>query len=238
MKKYKKLLRNIYTRTQRPIYELFANPKFTPKPSLNNIDDGLEKYFSYSKGFFIEVGANDGWKQSNTYYLEFGRRWRGILIEAVPELYQKCRKFRKRSRVFNCALVGEDYKATEITIHYADLMSIVNDARDLESIKMHVEEGIAYQKLTETYEITVPARTLSSIIKDCNIKSIDFFSLDVEGYELQVLKGMKLYKNRPKFILVETKGFDGVYEYLVANDYQQIDKLSYHDFLFKDRFTI
>ena len=235
MKKPKKIIKEEYKKIRRRIWELFANPKYTPKPSLNNIDDGLKKYLSYPNGFFIEVGANDGWKQSNTYHLEFGRRWRGILIEAVPELYQACFKLRKRSSVFNYALVDEDYSASNATIHYADLMSVVSGAKDDELLRKHLQEGIACQKLKRTYEINVPARTLASILEECGVKTIDFFSLDVEGYELNVLKGMNLTKYRPKYILVEMNDYEDVNAFLVTQDYRQIDKLSCHDYLFMDQ---
>ena len=47
----------------------------------NKMDKKLLKYLNYNNGFFIELGANDGLRQSNTYYLEKNLGWRGILIE-------------------------------------------------------------------------------------------------------------------------------------------------------------
>ena len=40
------------------------------KPALNGLDNKLEGYLNYKNGFFIEAGANDGYSQSNTNYLE------------------------------------------------------------------------------------------------------------------------------------------------------------------------
>jgi hypothetical protein len=52
--------------------------------------------------------------------------------------------------------------------------------------------------------IEVPAYTLSHIVKENNIKEIDFMSLDVEGYEVEVLKGIDLTaKWSPKVFLIE-----------------------------------
>lgn len=61
--------------------------------------------------------------------------------------------------------------------------------------------------------------------------------MDVEGYELNALRGLNLGKYRPKYILVEMNDYGPVYEYLIESDYQQIDRLSYHDFLFKDKIS-
>ena len=58
------------------------------KPSLNALDDKLAQYLDFNNGYFVEAGANDGFKQSNTFYLENARGWKGALIEPIPELYQ------------------------------------------------------------------------------------------------------------------------------------------------------
>src|SRR5680860_384457 len=57
------------------------------------------------QGVFVEAGANDGIWQSNTYLLE-RRGWRGVLIEPIPELFDRCRRNRPQSQVYNCALVA------------------------------------------------------------------------------------------------------------------------------------
>jgi len=64
---------------------------------------------------------------------------------------------------------------------------------------------------------------------------IDFFSLDVEGFELNVLKGLNFYKYRPKFMLIEClneRNKDEIQSYLSNYSYRCIDKLSHRDYLF------
>ena len=58
----------------------------------NNLDIKLEKYLNFSNGFFIELGAHDGITQSNTYYYEKNKNWRGVLIEPTPKLFKMCKK--------------------------------------------------------------------------------------------------------------------------------------------------
>lgn len=69
---------------------ILKNPlmvKFLPKYfSLNGIDFKLEKYLDYSNGYFVELGANDGVRQSNTKYFEQFRKWTGTLIENAIKL--------------------------------------------------------------------------------------------------------------------------------------------------------
>ena len=49
--------------------------------SLNELDIKLSKHLDFDKGVFVEAAANDGIRQSNTYYLEACRGWTGILVE-------------------------------------------------------------------------------------------------------------------------------------------------------------
>ena len=78
------------------------------KPALHDIDSKLEKYLNFKEGIFVEAGANDGYKQSNTYFLEKYKNWNGVLIEPIPELYQKCLTERQNSIVLNKAIVSNE----------------------------------------------------------------------------------------------------------------------------------
>ena len=91
---------------------------------------------------------------------------------------------------------------------------------------------------------------LENTIKNVNNKKqIDFLSLDVEGYELNVLKGINLNKYRPHFLLIEiySINYDEVVSFLMLNNYSLIINLSnynlqdnpiwdgtHNDFLFCD----
>jgi hypothetical protein len=66
---------------------------------------------------------------------------------------------------------------------------------------------------------------------------IDFFSLDVEGYEDKVIKGINFKKYNFKFWLIETKK-KKIIQFLEKNNYKLIKKMSHHDFLFKYKNSI
>jgi hypothetical protein len=52
--------------------------------------DFVLNYFNKQRGgFFIDVGANDGITESNTFDLENNYDWRGICIEPHPVAYAK-----------------------------------------------------------------------------------------------------------------------------------------------------
>jgi hypothetical protein len=52
-------------------------------------------------------------------------------------------------------------------------------------------------------KVRVPVRTLDAIFDEAGIKQIDFISIDVEGMELDVLRGLSSERFQPKLILLE-----------------------------------
>ena len=54
--------------------------------AMNDLDRRLEPYLFSSDGFYVELGVNDGFSQSNTFFLE-RKGWSGILVEPCPNLF-------------------------------------------------------------------------------------------------------------------------------------------------------
>ncbi|MCC9599037.1 FkbM family methyltransferase [Stieleria sp. JC731] len=198
----------------RPVYEKIAMPlchrlglRAINSVALDYLDIRLIDIFDRKRnGTFIEAGANNGISQSNTYYLEKVLGWTGLLIEPSPSLAEACRRNRSSSAVFNAALVRDGYPDSHVVLEQAGLMSVVNDGViDEATIREHVDTGRDVQHLEAEAAIKVTARTLQSILDESNLTHIDFFSLDVEGYELEVLSGIDFTKTNIDWILVEVR---------------------------------
>jgi hypothetical protein len=117
----------------------------------------------------------------------------------------------------------------------ANLMAFVSNSFDrVEDEQRHLHYAIEVQHLESVAEIEVTARTLSSILAELDATHIDLLSLDVEGYEVEALRGLDTDRHRPRFILVETKHLPEVLDAL-RDRYQAIDQLSHHDHLLKAR---
>jgi FkbM family methyltransferase len=206
--------------------------------SLNKLDEALSNLLPHKNGYYVEIGANDGISQSNSLYFERKKNWSGILVEPDKHNFRLLtRNRKKRNKFFNCACVSFDFKENFIKFIYSNLMSVtINDKSEFDKVNTHALSGmkfLAKDEIIETY--LVPAMNLESILEKANAPSLmDFFSLDVEGHELEVLKGLNHTKYRFKYILIETSEFATITSYLNNARYHFIEKLSHHDYLFKN----
>jgi FkbM family methyltransferase len=159
----------------------------------------VDEYFHDMKdGFFIETGSCDGIFQSNTFYLETELNWTGLLIEPNPDYVKECIVNRPKSKVYECALVSFDFEDDHTVLYSIASKGAMGTVEDRGMWVNETETPIIHQK--------IPVRTLTSILDEVQPKEIDFFSLDVEGYEMNVLKGLDFEKYKPKIIVIECHG--------------------------------
>jgi len=218
-------LTSLARETLRPVYR-----RFRPYASLNSLDRKIEKYLPPS-GVFIEAGANDGLNQSNTLFLARKHGWRGILIEPVPRLHTRCIKNRKDSLCVNVALVSPDESGKVIELIDVDLMTQVKQSKSFSANEAKLTAGETVQGIKRN-EISAMGHTLSQVIDHSPFEVIDLLSLDVEGFELEVLQGITKEIHFPSWILIETNDLKGVME-ILKNRYEIVEKLSEHDYLLK-----
>jgi FkbM family methyltransferase len=116
--------------------------------------------------------------------------WNGVLIEPQPDLADRLGRER-RARVFAVACSSPDRAGTTMRLHVAGAFSSLEP--DLMVTGVQSDRGI-----------DVPVRTLDDILAEAHApRPIDLLSVDVEGHELEVLRGFDFVRWRPRLILLE-----------------------------------
>jgi FkbM family methyltransferase len=212
--------------------------------SVKKIDLIIASLFKDKPGpkYYIEIGANDGITQSNTKYLELYDGWSGSLIEPVPELYFKLLRNRSKLNSFtNAACCSFENSKPYFRLQYGNLRTISLDGdNDIENPLHHATNNSRItSEIEETYQFLAPAKTLNSIlIEDSAPKLINFFSLDVEGAELEVLAGIDFKEYVFELICIESRSFERIESFLLEKGYIYVCELnnhvSYSDYLFRN----
>lgn len=173
------------------------------------------------KGFYIDVGANDPTELSVTKFF-YDRGWHGINIEPLPD---KCALLmEKRPRDINLCI--------GLSSEHGKLDMFPNKGLTTFS------EGIAKNVKTPTdIKHTKIIWTLSEVFDrycDDN-QDIHFCKIDVEGYEQQVLEGVKDWRKfRPWVFAIEST----LPMTSISNHEQWEPILLDNDYLFAFKFSI
>jgi FkbM family methyltransferase len=149
----------------------------------------VRQFFAGTKGFFVEVGANDPMQGSQSWHLE-QLGWRGILVEPQPDLAARLRETRT-AQVFAVACSSPGNAGQSLALHVAGPMSALDRDR--------MAPGAIPDEI-----IKVPVRTLDDLLVEAGAPApLQFLSVDVEGHELEVLSGFDFARWRPRLILLE-----------------------------------
>jgi FkbM family methyltransferase len=154
-------------------------------------------------GFFLDIGAYDGIIGSNTYYLEKNLNWDGILIECNPLSAKKCKENRK-SYICNKAIYEKTGDKIEFIIPKGK--EIIGGKEQLSGIKNFIKKESA-ECFKESYEeneiILVDTININDLLQEKNINVINYMSLDVEGYEYEILKMFDFSKYKVEYMTIE-----------------------------------
>lgn len=187
-------------------------------------------YFKTKTGFYIEVGANDGVSGSNSLLLE-ENGWRGLLIEANPELIPKILRARPDSTVVHSAIVSP---LNEGSINF---FQVKGDPPHLDGLSTTCYTDLFEAKIKlyggNIIQMKVPATTLDSVLTSHAVPSkFEFLSIDVEGAELEVLKGFSIEHFAPKLIMIEDNSVgrdSSVSDYLSHYNYIRVHRTGVND---------
>ena len=150
-------------------------------------------------GYAVEVGAFDGIFQSTTKGLE-DRGWKVLLVEPMPKAFSALIKNRDKKYCLQYALGSENEDNVVFEIYDTE-----NSGASFSRLLGNDEvlDALDPERLVEKTEILVSKRTLDFCLDEVNFQGVDLVSIDVEGGEVNVLKGFDLTKWNPKILIIE-----------------------------------
>lgn len=170
-------------------------------------------------GFFIESGAYTGEYLSNSLYFEVKRNFSGLLVEPNFFNYQE--------------LLGKNRRATSINACYAmtplpTMVDFVN-AKAVSGIQdIKVGSWMRNERInvgqSQSKALCLP---FYSILLSMGNPTVDYFSLDVEGAELPILKTIPWDKVNIKILSIEVNHSDGnkIDDFMKSKGYRLVQQI-------------
>tara|TARA_B110000483_G_scaffold114740_1_gene139224 strand:- start:741 stop:1457 length:717 start_codon:yes stop_codon:yes gene_type:complete len=233
-----KILNKIYLNLQNIYKKIILQDKYY---SFSGVDIVLKKiFYQQEKGFYIDVGCQNPIKNNNTYLL-YKKGWEGINIDLDKDNIDLFNSARPKDSNFNKAISSE---IKNVELYFYHKKSPIN------TIDKKTSD---FQKAKVTSIKKINTDTLDNIILNSKYKNhtFDLLSIDVEGHELDVLKGFDLDKYSPKVIVVEYLDLNvskleiknlsienvlnsEIYKYLISKNYILVNSI-YCDLVFVNK---
>ena len=174
-------------------------------------------------GVYIDIGCHQPFLNNNTYRL-YKRGWTGINIDLDFNSIDLFNFFRKKDYNVNVAISD---KNEDVDLYFFHNRSAINTLSKV--------SGFNAKEIRK-----IKARTLNYIIENSPFKNqkINYLSIDVEGYEINVLNGFDLDKYKPELVVIEFINFEvreyyinkidnimtsDIYKFMIKYDYKLIN---------------
>ena len=164
--------------------DLRLNWIYPPGPGYGQVVDnsqaGQSKFIDSllnqkENGFFVECGAQNGLKLSNTIFFETKRNWTGLLVEAERPFFENIISLHRKAYAINACMSPSKNSGL-----FA--WRVVGGVGGLQETHVFHQPG---QRPPDGY---MQCFSFGTMMAALNVKRVDYFSLDIEGGEVPVLK--------------------------------------------------
>ena len=178
----------------------------------------VEKIESKTSGsrFALQIGAMDGIKFDLLHPHLINGKWHGLLVEPVPDMFEKLRLTYKgcsQLQFANCAVAGHngsltlrriDPAAVEKGLIPEEALGITSSFAD-RSLLSHPKFSQAYPEVAKNYirELEIPCCPLNDLLERYDVKAIDLAVIDTEGADWLIIRQLDLKRFAPSVICME-----------------------------------
>lgn len=175
-------------------------------------------------GVFVEIGADDGICHSNTLFFEKYKNWKGICIEPRKSAFEKLTK--NRNCICENVCISEEEGVKDFTefIGRHTQLSGLTEKYSNDHKKRIEKETKEFGLVTKT--VNAECKNINNLLNHHGISKIDYFSIDTEGGELDILKSIDFDKVRIDIISIENNYLDlKIKKFLKSKNYKLIKKM-------------
>lgn len=162
----------------------------------------LNKFFTgLCNGTYIELGGLDGVTYSNSFVFNKELGWKGVLVEGSPDLAERL----KRNRPNELLTLNSAVCSKAQTVHYVSTKNGNSAVGGIYEFASPEFRNTWWQGIQIENTIEVPCHPLGKLLKDHvpEHNFFDFWSLDVEGAEFEVLSSVDFTEVAFGVILIE-----------------------------------
>jgi FkbM family methyltransferase len=198
------------------IYKAFISCS-KPKRSYSQYSEDLiiQSYYPRGKrdGCYVDVGCHHPRRGSNTYGL-YKKGWSGILIDLEECKVKANQMARRRDQVILAAVSDRE--------EWLDIYSDKNYSTNTTIKRQDDQDGKSLIGRIKT-------QTLTKILEENHFPTqFELLSIDVEGVDFEVLKGLDLKTYQPEIICIENwKALSGIDEILGSETHQYLIQQQY-----------
>lgn len=205
--------------TDRLLYKLLKIERSYSQTGEDKILSLLFTSFGKSGISYLDVGTNDPVAINNTY-LFYRNGGSGVCVEPNPALCRLIEKARPRDKCLNVGIGIEDGSVADFYLMSSHTLSTFSkeEAEQLDGEGVYTIEDV----------FKVPLVTINTIIENNFDRAPDLVSIDVEGWNEEIVRTFDFGRSRPFCFCVETVTFSdsfdgvkltGIIDFFKANNY-------------------
>lgn len=171
-------------------------------------------------GFFVEFGATDGVRLSNSYLLETEFGWQGICAEPNPRMFAQLQ--RNRRCQLSDACIGPRSGETVEFVLAEEYGGLVKDM----AADMHAAKRSAYLADAANCRSFVTVSLHDLLLRLGAPRDIDYLSIDTEGSEFEILSTFPLQHWNVRMLTVEhnfAPAREQIRQLLAGHGYERIE---------------
>lgn len=191
----------------------------------------LEALGGQMGGYFLDSGASNGRKGSNTWLLESQYGWQGICVEPNAETFRQLRANRD-CICLDCCLYDRDGPVD--FLEAAGVYGGIIEAYDPQHLSFTRRMlGSRWPDGAPAPTVSREARTIRSVLRGAGAPgTIDYWSLDTEGSELALLTSFPFDEYRLRVLTVEHNNGpvrEQIRHFLEGHGYRRVRDLGIDD---------